>query len=408
MAASNLSRLWFAMLLWLWSASHFTFAQSIRVQCPPATLKHPAGDGIKCAHVGGGDGFITMADGTTPFYIFGFSDLASVPYDPATGAIDSGAVMDAGMLAANFSAPTLVADEGDEFFVTLTNVGMITRPDLFDPHSIHWHGFPQASSIFDGVPDSSAVINMGASFTYYYNVVDPGTYLWHCHVEATEHLQMGMVGSLYVRAAQNRLPPGFAFSNGFVHQAGFKYAYNDGDGSTRYDVEYPIQMATFDPAFHRASENYQALPFAGMDDRYFMLNGRGYPDTVNPAVLSTTDPSGTVRASQPVHSLITAASGQRILVRVSNLSVTVFSTLATLGIPMRVIALDARQLRDDAGNNLDYTTSSITLGGGQSVDVILDTTGIPVGTYYLYSTNLNQLVNDADNFGGMMTEIRIQ
>ena len=28
-----------------------------------------------------------------------------------------------------------------------------------------------------------------------------------------------------------------------------KYAYNDGDGSTAYDVEYPVQMPGFDPTF---------------------------------------------------------------------------------------------------------------------------------------------------------------
>jgi hypothetical protein len=29
-----------------------------------------------------------------------------------------------------------------------------------------------------------------------------------------------------------------------------KYAYNDGDGSTCYDAEYPLQIHGFDPNFH--------------------------------------------------------------------------------------------------------------------------------------------------------------
>jgi len=29
------------------------------------------------------------------------------------------------------------------------------------------------------------------------------------------------------------------------------------------------------------------------------------------------------------------------------------------------------------------------------------------GTYFLYTTNLHQLANDAENFGGMMTEIQV-
>ena len=96
-------------------------------------------------------------------------------------------------------------DQDDEFYLTLTNVGMIMRPDLADPHTVHFHGFPNASAIFDGVPDASVSVNMGASLSYYYKLVEPGTYMYHCHVEATEHMQMGMLGNLYVKPAQNKL-----------------------------------------------------------------------------------------------------------------------------------------------------------------------------------------------------------
>jgi hypothetical protein len=49
----------------------------------------------------------------------------------------------------------------------------------------------------------------------------------------------------------------------------------------------------------------------------------------------------------------------------------------------------------------------VFLGGGESIDVILDTTDVPTGTYFLYTTNLYNLSNDAEDFGGMMTEIVI-
>ncbi len=39
---------------------------------------------------------------------------------------------------------------------------------------------------------------------------------------------------------------------------------------------------------------------------------------------------------------------------------------------MRVIGVNAKLLRDQDGNNLYYDTNSITLGGGESLDVILD------------------------------------
>jgi FtsP/CotA-like multicopper oxidase with cupredoxin domain len=287
---------------------------------------------------------------------------------------------------------------------------MAMRPDLFDGHTVHWHGFPEASSVFDGVPDASIAVNMGASLTYYYNVKDAGTYMYHCHVEATEHMQMGMLGNLYVRPRQNRL--GYGGDTNTVSRLGGNpdssvegYAYNDGDGSTGYDKEYPIQIGSFDKGFHDASYTVQPLPFSDMKDTYFLLNGRGYPDTVAAEGAITT--GGKNR--QPVSSLIEAAPGERILLRVSNLNVTQFNTLGTNGPAMEVIALDARLLRADDNTKMYYKTNSLTLGGGQSADVIIT---IPDDaelntTFFLYSTNLEMLANHRDNFGGMMTEIRI-
>src|SRR3989442_36583 len=124
------------------------------------------------------------------------------------GHVDPRPIMDVGVMNGNIPAPLMAFDEDDEFFLTLTNVGMIMRPDLFEQHTVHFHGYPNASAFYDGVPDASVAINIGASFTYYYLAPDAGTYFWHCHITPTEHLQMGMVGQLFVRPRQNRLPNG--------------------------------------------------------------------------------------------------------------------------------------------------------------------------------------------------------
>jgi len=348
---------------------------------------------VKCMHLAAGDGFVTMADGT-PLYIFSFSDV--------TGVLPTN-VMNEGALAANFTAPTIRLKEGQRFYLNLTNVGMVMRPDLSDAHTVHFHGFPQAAPVFDGTPETSLSINQASTLTYYYQIIEPGTYMYHCHFEATEHMQMGMLGNLYVEPAQNGTNIG-----GYT-----QFAYNDGDGSTGYDVEYPVQIGSFDPEFHNASETVQPLPFAIMKDRYPMLNGRGYPDTVNPLPISTpTDrncsgaPGSTCRPSQPVHTLITATAGQRVLLRISSLVTTRFYTLAST-IPMRAVGHNARLLRGPSGRDLSYTTNSVTLGGGEAIDVILETAGLASGTYLLYTTNLNYLSNDGEDFGGMMTEIHI-
>jgi hypothetical protein len=114
-----------------------------------------------------------------------------------------------------------------------------------------------------------------------------------------------------------------------------------------------------------------------------------------------------------VRSVINIPAGGRALLRISDLNITEYHTLASLGIPMTVIAVNARLLRDQAGNNMYYNTNSITLGGGESLDVILDASSFPRPNngpkpkFYLYTPNLDHLSNDAENFGGMMTEINI-
>jgi FtsP/CotA-like multicopper oxidase with cupredoxin domain len=449
---------------------------------------------IKCQQISGGDGYSTMGDGTQT-YMFSFGPLSGLakiasgqpgtdfpnefnslysgatpllPGDPATtvaaggaftynGAIgqvpdmDNGSVInghvdprqieDIGVMNGNIPAPLIAIDEDDEFFLTLSNVGMIMRPDLFEQHTVHFHGYPNASSFYDGVPDASVAINIGGSFTYYYLAPDAGTYFWHCHITPPEHLQMGMVGQLYVRPRQNRvpagtslytalntqegnlrtacnsatdilcsnpLPAGGAAANTATRAATGNYAYNDGDGSTYYDVEYPLQIHGFDPNFHFVGMTFNPEGFSDMKDKYFLLNGRSYPDTVTPGPLETMSSDGRNHFSQPLPSIINIIHGQKALLRISDLDVTEYQTLASLGIPMKVIGINAKLLRDQAGNNLYYNTNSITLAGGESLDVILDATGYTAGqVFYLYTPNLDHLSNDAENFGGLMTEVHI-
>jgi FtsP/CotA-like multicopper oxidase with cupredoxin domain len=495
---------WF--LIGMGLAAAIAQAQTFRVECPTTTTLHPNqvtveppytgpasrvtsvngnlvtyvdnGGAIKCQHISGGDGYATMADGTQT-YLFAFSPLSgmnaiqhglpgtmfpsvfnsSYPGNLDGAVADPANMMNIGVLNGNLPAPMMAIDEDDEFFLTLSNVGMIMRPDLFEQHTVHFHGYPNASPFFDGVPDASAAINIAGSFSYYYLAPDAGTYFWHCHITPPEHLQMGMVGQLYVRPRQNRVPGGASLyqslllqqsdlrtacpntgpnavgiardilcatplppSNPVTQVTGNMYAYNDGDGSTRYDVEMPIQIHGFDPNFHFVGMTFNPEGFSDMKDKYFLLNGRSYPDTVNttgnyPGALQvsasdlpaspsfyTLDSDGASRPSQPLTSTRTVKVGQKILLRISNLDVTEYQTLASQ-IPMTVIALNARLLRDQAGNNLYYKTNSITLGGGESLDVILDTTGMTAGTYFLYTPQLDHLSNDAENFGGLMTEI---
>ena len=226
------------------------------VQCPGDTngdavidAPDPEHPNAVCRHLTGGDGFIEMADGRGQ-YMFGFSDVTGVLPRPGHG-------------NGRHWRPTSrrrpsVSKEGDEFYLTLTNVGMV---DAARPVRSALRALPRLPAtpapIFDGVPECAIAINMGASLTYYYKIVEPGTFMYHCHVEATEHMQMGMLGNLYVHPQQNGTP------NASAGRTYDKFVYNDGDGSTGYDVEYadPDRVVRSGTSTTPATR-VQPLPFA--------------------------------------------------------------------------------------------------------------------------------------------------
>jgi FtsP/CotA-like multicopper oxidase with cupredoxin domain len=398
------------MLAALAAAAVLTVPQGGRaevvVQCPGDTDGDAVPDApdadprVKCMHLAAGDGFMLMAD-EVELYTFGFADVTGTP---------AAEVMGAGMLGAQQPAPTIELKEGDRFYLTLTNVGMVMRPDLFDPHTVHFHGFPNAAAVFDGVPEASVSVNMASSITYFYEIVEPGTFIYHCHVEATEHMQMGMLGQLFVKPAQD------GQTKTYRGKAYTRFAYNDGDGSTGYHKAYALQLNSMDRVFHEKHIEVQPLPFALMRGTHALLNGRGYPDTVNPAALAA--PPSTKMEEQPegklaqeLTSLVTldrATEGTTLLLRLSNVSITDFFTVTALGLPMRVVGQGARILRGPGGKDLSYGTGAVTLGGGETSDILVDASGVPAGTYFLYTTNLNYLSNGDQDHGGLMTEIVIK
>ena len=422
----------------------------VNVQCPGDTngdavpetaMTGPNGGPVKCMHLVAGDGFTEMSDGH-PMYTFGFANKTGVlPQD----------VIAEGILAARWSGSKIELEEGDEFYLSLTNVGTVMRPDLFDPHTVHFHGFPNAATVFDGVPEVSIAINMGSTLTYYYNVVEPGTYLYHCHVEATEHMEMGMLANLYVHPKQDAT--GYGDVSGISTVAGRKggpggpdgfqgYTYDDNDGSTGWHVEAPVQVSGFDSKFHDAHIQVQPLPFSTLKTNYPQINGRGYPDTVldnvndfpkgivsvvsgdYPNYVSNTlqmkapqnddgspwldggVPLNNGEVSQDLGAAITVNAGDKLLLRFSNVSIDRFFTMTAPGLKMRVVGTGAEQMRStDGTKNIYVDTASINFGGGEAQDVIVDTTGVAPGTYFLTASELYMMSNATQLDGGLITEI---
>ena len=325
---------------------------------------------------------------------------------------------------AQHNAPMFWVDQFDpnnpeDFRMQLTNLGLALRPDLFDAHTIHWHGFRNVIPFFDGEPTGSVAVTTGRIFQYIYRPRDPGTYMFHCHVEDVEHVHMGMTGPVFVRPLQN--------GNTSFYPSG-KYAYNDGDGSTGYDREFAMFCSEVWGDSHWADAHIQLPEWSDYRADFCLLNGRVYPDTLAPnspinvgasihSLTTQTDSTGDlVRPPapydhlqyQPLSALVTCNAGERVLLRFANLGFKE-SAMTLAGIKMRVIGKDATPMAGRDGTDTSYEASMVSFGAGESIDAIF-TAPAYVGpgeydTYVLYDRAYERTNNLGG--GGRRTEVRV-
>jgi hypothetical protein len=186
-------------------------------------------------------------------------------------------------------------------------------------------------------------------------------------------------------------------------------------------VEKAIQLSSFDSDFHDASIFVQPLPFATLEGNYPQMNGRGYPDTVVAGDLPppVDDATGKITGapgallnndtpSQMIDSIVTVQQGQRLLLRLSNVGIDRFWTLIAPGLKFKQVGTGARHMRGPDGKNIYVETASLNFGGGESMEVLIDTAGVAKGTYILQTAELHQMSNATQMDGGMITEIVIQ
>ncbi|MFN8456769.1 MAG: multicopper oxidase domain-containing protein [Anaerolineae bacterium] len=375
-------------------------AAPLRPGRPPLLMAPPARPSVAATyrHLAATDGFISLPgrrlSDDNGVYVFGFAEAPL----PSPGNIST-TVNAKGQVT--LPAPIFGFNEDDDVYITLTNVGLVVRPDLDDSHTIHWHGFRNPNSIFDGVPEVSIAVPVARDFAFYYKPRDPGTYMYHCHFEDVEHVQMGMDGIVFVR------PAGHA-----------KWAYND--ASTEFDREFTLLLNEVWTKAHDNLASIQENIWTDYKPDYWVINGRSYPDTIlrdqelpgsdfdrGP----TLDP--TLRYSQPVSSLIQVNSGDRVLLRFANLGYEQ-NAMQLPGLRMKVVGEDAVFL----GQN-SYETNTIYMGPGEARDVLFTAPAFvgpgepsdgvgPHNIYWLKNHNYHYLTNGgATGLGGQVTQVRV-
>ncbi len=150
-------------------------------------------------------------------------------------------------------SPTLYLTEGDSVKIDLHNLSMGA------PHTVHLHGL-DVDQQNDGVPHLSFEVWHLEHGQYYFKVPHPGTYIYHCHVVSTVHVQAGMYGMIVVRPAGDE---NVTWDNGYD-----------------FDTEQTWMMSEVDPFWHteefiQTDHDSTMMQFAlpPLNPEYFLING---------------------------------------------------------------------------------------------------------------------------------------
>lgn len=151
--------------------------------------------------------------------------------------------------------PTIVVNQGDSVVIDLWNVSQGA------PHTIHLHGL-DVNQQNDGVPHLSFDVPHMEHGYYFFKAPHAGTYLYHCHVASTIHVQAGMYGLIIVKPTDG--------SN------------TTWDGGYTYEKEYDYFMSEIDTTWHRddvlmhdhdPTQTIHKVEIPTYDPQFFLING---------------------------------------------------------------------------------------------------------------------------------------
>ena len=157
------------------------------------------------------------------------------------------------MTPIDIPGPTLVYTEGDSVELKLRNMSQSAS------HTIHLHGL-DVDQWNDGVPHLSWEVGHNETESYYFKAPHPGTYLYHCHVTSSLHVQAGMYGMLIIKPqnANETWDGGFTFDK--------EYAWMTSEIDTIWHTDSIIN------APHDTTTIMRILP--DYNPQYFFVNGR--------------------------------------------------------------------------------------------------------------------------------------
>jgi FtsP/CotA-like multicopper oxidase with cupredoxin domain len=265
-------------------------------------------------------------------------------------------------------SPVLCVNEGDEVTVVLNNT-------LPEPVSIVFPG--QKDVLANGKPVTPQYVGeklvslvdtapSGGSITYSFTAGEPGTYLYESGTDSAKQINMGLFGAFVVRPSSNVYD-----AQGNLVEA---YSYNHPDSQYKPGHEFLILLSEIDPDLHVAVE--QGLPYNlnNYRPRYWMINGRSFPDTIAPngAPWLPNQPYSSLALIQPQDETGTPETNPGYnpypaMIRYLNAGMESYPFHAH-GNHARLIAHDGNLLRGPIDEDLSYEKFSIVIGPGQTAD----------------------------------------
>jgi FtsP/CotA-like multicopper oxidase with cupredoxin domain len=266
-------------------------------------------------------------------------------------------------------SPVLCVNEGDTVTIVLNNT-------LDHDVSIVFPG--QENVLADGQP-SQPVFNAGGelvslapvatanggSVTYTFVASKPGTYLYESGTNPMVQVNMGLFGALVVRPAAH---PNWAY-NEMVVTGTVTY-------TTQFnpEAEFVMILSEIDPMLHAAVE--QGLPYNmnNYRSRYWMINGRSFPDTIAPngADWLPNQPYGALIHIYPYDPV---DYPDPALIR--------YLSVGTENYPHhphgnhgRIIARDGNVLVSPAGEDMSYEKFTVVVGPGETHDELFAWTDV--------------------------------
>ena len=285
------------------------------------------------------EGYISMTDGNVVF-MWGY----------ANGTDDF-----------QFPGPILCVTVGDTVTVVLHNELDVDTSIMFPGQiDVKADGIPLEPH-FDGSGNLISLINLAAAnggvVTYEFEVTEPGTHVYQSGTDPAVQSQMGLFGALVVRPAD---------CNPDVDE--ICYAYDNPTTGFNPKTEYMMMLSEIDPLMHQAYERGETYDMSLYNPRYFLINGRTFPDTIAPNHASwlPNQPYSSLGHIQPFDEIENPLPALDRFIGMGEESYPFHPHAFNA----RVIARDARLLQGPNGEDMSEERFSIPVNPGQTSDAL--------------------------------------